>query len=187
MAGFRRIDQALYFKYRRKPERILNLLELDFDHHTGNVRPTREYARLWSTSRSVVERLKREYRAAHADWNRLIRDKKRAEIARQAEAVGEPQKGHRGAVSKRVFGGRRATEGPAGGHSGAGTIESIKSGWGGASAQPPPNRVPMQAVSSYEPPGEMTPRCRQINADRQRDLKRERADQSSASAEEFGF
>ena len=168
MAGFRRIDQKLFFKYRRKPDRILNLLELDFDHHTGNVRPTREYARLWGTSRSVVDRLKAEYRAAHADWDRLIRAKKRAETVRRPRSFDVPKKGHRSTVSKGLSSASGSSQVPASDHSKAGTIESIESGWGGASAQPPPNR------HDWEPPGELTPRARQLNNDFKRDRERKR-------------
>lgn len=59
------IPVALWHKRKRDPKHVAALLELAHDHATGNVRPTREYARLWGVTRKVARGLVDDWIGLH--------------------------------------------------------------------------------------------------------------------------
>lgn len=157
MAGFRRISNELFLKYRRAhPERLVALLELDLDHHLGNVRPTREYARLWGLSHKLARKLVAEYTQAATEWASLRR-------AQPGHSQGT-NRAHRPRGIARDFGRSGHRQGTARARPGHTTIETVL-------GAPPQQGGPLEQGPSlladpdaaWVPPGELNWRAQQLN------------------------
>lgn len=158
MPGFRRIDTDLLLRYRGKPERVMALLELDLDHFRDRVRPTREYARLWSVTHKVARGIVAEYLQSRADW---------AALERAQPGHGQGTDGAQSTIDfaqeKRRRGHTKGTGGAQAGHT---TLETETVLGAPPSQGGPPVRGPQLVADPDElwsPPGDLTPRARDLN------------------------
>lgn len=156
--GFRRISTALYLRHKASPARILALIELDLDHHTGKVRPTREYARLWGVSHKMAREIVRDYRNSVAEWRALER-------AQRGHGQGTAR-AHRARGNAHLSAIRGHGQGTAGAQPGHTTLETETGVGGPLPGGPPyPSQVGRHVTDpdeGWEPPGSVTPAARQL-------------------------